>query len=297
MSEEIILPKEAEDFLNHLKIERGLSLNTLESYKNDLKDFFGFIKKNIREIEKDDIQRFLLRERELGHKATTTARKLVSIKNLYKFLIFEKIVNADPTETIESPKVIKSLPSYLTEEEVELLLNSIDLSTPIGLRDKAILEVLYATGMRVSELATLKKKNINMKGGFILVKGKGSKERIVPFGEVALKYLKLYLEEGRPKILKNKECEELFVTSRGKGMTRQNIFLMIEKYAKKCGIEKRLSPHTLRHSFATHLLKNGADLRALQILLGHSDISTTQIYTHIEQERLKKIYKKFHPRA
>lgn len=297
MNEEIVLPKEAEDFLNHLKIERGLSLNTVESYKNDLKDFFGFIKKNIREIEKDDIQRFLLRERELGHKATTTARKLVSIKNLYKFLIIEKVVNVDPTETIEPPKVIKSLPSFLTEEEVESLLNSIDLSTPIGLRDKAILEVLYATGMRVSELAALKKKNLNMKGGFIVVKGKGSKERIVPFGEVALKYLKLYLEEGRPKILKNKECDELFVTSRGKGMTRQNIFLMIEKYAKRCGIEKRLSPHTLRHSFATHLLKNGADLRAIQILLGHSDISTTQIYTHIEQERLKKIYKKFHPRA
>lgn len=297
MNEEIVLPKEAEDFLNHLKIERGLSLNTVESYKNDLKDFFGFIKKNIREIEKNDIQRFLLRERELGHKATTTARKLVSIKNLYKFLIIEKVVNIDPTETIEPPKVIKSLPSFLTEEEVESLLNSIDLSTPIGLRDKAILEVLYATGMRVSELAALKKKNLNMKGGFIVVKGKGSKERIVPFGEVALKYLKLYLEEGRPKILKNKECDELFVTSRGKGMTRQNIFLMIEKYAKRCGIEKRLSPHTLRHSFATHLLKNGADLRAIQILLGHSDISTTQIYTHIEQERLKKIYKKFHPRA
>ena len=296
MSDEI-LPEEVETFLNYLLVERGLARNSILSYKNDLKDIFSSIKKYPKELKRDDIKDYLSIQRKLGRGVATVSRRIVTLRNFYRFLLLEKIVEVDPTENIETPKAIKSLPSYLTEEEVELLLNAPDIKTILGIRDKAMFEVLYATGMRVSELVSLNKKNLNEAMGFFLVMGKGSKERIVPVGEIALDWIKKYLETSRPKILKGKECDALFVTSRGRAMTRQNVWILITSYARGAGITKHLSPHTLRHSFATHLLKNGTDLRSLQLLLGHSDISTTQIYTHIEQERLKEVYKKFHPRA
>lgn len=291
------LNKEAESFLNYLLVERGLSKNTIDAYSSDLKDFFAEVKKGALEITRDEIRDYLTLQKQTGKKNATAARKLVTLKNFYRFLLLEKVASVDPTENIESPKMIKGLPSYLTEEEVESLLKEPDTSKPLGIRDKAMLELLYATGIRVSELASLTTKGFNEAAGFILVMGKGSKERIVPVGEVAQDWVKKYVVEARQKILKNKVSDALFVTSRGGKMTRQNIFLMITSYARKAGITKHLSPHTLRHSFATHLLRHGADLRSLQILLGHSDISTTQIYTHIEQERLKEVYKKYHPRA
>lgn len=291
------LPIEMESFLNYLLVERGLAKNSIESYKNDLKDFFSFVKKGIYDIKRQDIMDYITIQKRAQKGVATVSRRIVTLRNFYRFLLLEKIVDFDPTENIETPKAIKSLPSYLTEEEVEILLNIPDISKPLGLRDKTMLEVLYATGMRVSELCSLTLKSLNDRAGFFLVMGKGSKERIVPVGEIALDWIKRYVFEARGKILKNKITDAFFVTSRGKAMTRQNIWILITSYARKAGITKRLSPHTLRHSFATHLLKNGADLRSLQILLGHSDISTTQIYTHIEQERLKEVYKKFHPRA
>ncbi len=296
-STRISINKEAESFLNYLLVERGLSRNTIEAYSLDLKDFFSKVKKGALEVTREEIRDYLALQRKTGKKSSTAARKLVTLKNFYRFLLLEKIATLDPTENIESPKTIKILPSYLTEEEVESLLKGPDTSKPLGIRDKAMLELIYATGIRVSELASLTVKGFNEAAGFILVMGKGSKERIVPVGEVAQDWVKKYLIEARQKILKNKVSDFLFVTSRGGRMTRQNIFLMITSYARQAGITKHISPHTLRHSFATHLLRHGADLRSLQILLGHSDISTTQIYTHIEQERLKEVYKKYHPRA
>lgn len=295
--EKRVLNKECESFLNYLLVERALAKNSVEAYKNDLIDFFEFTKKSPLEITREEIRDYLINQKKLGKKSTTAARKLVTLKNFYRFLLLEKIAISDPTENVESPKTIKTLPSYLTEEEVTSLLKAPDTSKPLGIRDKAMIELLYATGIRVSELASLTAKAFNEMAGFILVMGKGSKERIVPVGEVAQDWIKKYVIEARPKILKNKVSDALFVTSRGRKMTRQNIFLMITSYARQAGITKHLSPHTLRHSFATHLLRHGADLRSLQILLGHSDISTTQIYTHIEQERLKEVYKKYHPRA
>ncbi|MFB3851787.1 MAG: site-specific tyrosine recombinase XerD [Acidobacteriota bacterium] len=292
-----ILSKEAESFLNHLLVERGLAKNSVESYTRDLIDFFSEVKKEPLCVTREDIRDYLTLQRKAGRKSSTAARKLVTLKNFYRFLLLEKIAERDPTENIESPKTIKALPSYLTEDEVEALLKAPDTTKPLGIRDKAMIELLYATGIRVSELASLTTKGFNEVAGFILVMGKGSKERIVPVGEVAQDWIKKYFSEARPLILKKKVSDALFVTSRGGKMTRQNIFLMITSYARQAGITKHLSPHTLRHSFATHLLRRGADLRSLQILLGHSDISTTQIYTHIEQERLKEVYKKYHPRA
>jgi integrase/recombinase XerD len=291
------LPKEVESFLNYLTVERGLSTNSIGAYKNDLSSFFLEVKKEPLDVKRDDIRQYLSAEKKRGMSGSTTARRLVTLRNLYRFLLLEKIAVEDPTENIESPKSIKSLPSYLSEEEVERLLEAPDIKKNLGIRDKTMLELFYATGIRVSELASLNMEGLNMMAGYILVMGKGSKERIVPFGEVAGDWMKTYIAGSRLKILKNKESKCLFVTSRGKGMSRQNIWMLLERYAKVAGITKHLSPHTLRHSFATHLLRHGADLRSLQILLGHSDISTTQIYTHIEQERLKEVYKKYHPRA
>lgn len=291
------LPGDVESFLNYLTVERGLSNNSVDAYRNDLSSFFSEVHKAPVDVKRDEIRQYLSSQKKNGMSGSTTARRLVSLRNLYRFLLLEKIAAEDPTENIESPRSIKPLPSYLTEDEVDRLLEAPDVKKPLGVRDKTMLELFYATGIRVSELATLTLEGLNQMAGYILVMGKGSKERIVPFGEVAGDWLKTYMETARPKILKERESKSLFVTGRGKGMTRQNIWILLERYARVAGITKHLSPHTLRHSFATHLLRHGADLRSLQILLGHSDISTTQIYTHIEQERLKEVYKKYHPRA
>jgi integrase/recombinase XerD len=288
---------ELASFLDHLTVERGLSPKTIEAYRGDLLRFFASCRKPKERVKREDVRAFLARERAEGMSATTTARRLVALRTFYRFLLLERLVESDPTENVEPPRGLKRLPDYLTEEEVDGLLGAPDVSTKTGLRNRAMLEVLYATGIRVSELTGLTMDRYNAESGFLLVMGKGSKERVVPLGEVAQDWVERYRRESRPELLKKRESMALFVTAKSGQMTRQMVWIMITRYARQQGITKHLSPHTLRHSFATHLLEHGADLRSVQTLLGHADISTTQIYTHLEQERLKRIYKQFHPRA
>ena len=290
-----------DSFLAYITVEKGLSKNTLESYGRDVRKFLTFLEEGhietVHEIKYENILDFLSSFKKQGFSDTTTVRTIVSIKQFFKYLLLEKIIKEDPTSQIHTPKMKKSIPGVISLEDVEKVLASPDENTPEGLRDLAMLEVLYATGIRVSELINLKLNEVNFEMGFVIVYGKGSKERIVPMGEEAQEKLKTYMEHSRSTLLKQKDCKELFVTRRGKGMTRQGFWKLIKNYALKANITKPISPHTLRHSFATHLLERGADLRTIQIMLGHSDISTTQIYTHVENERLKEIHKKYHPRS
>jgi integrase/recombinase XerD len=291
------LPKELLQFLDHLTVERGLAAASVDAYRADLRRFFEGCKKAPKEVGREDVSAFLARERAEGHSAATAARRLVALRTFYRFLQLERQVQEDPTENVESPRGLKRLPQYLTAEEVERLLASPDVGGPTGVRNRAILEILYATGIRVSELTGLTLERYNPEAGYILVMGKGSKERVVPLGEVAQDWVERYRAESRPKLLKRGASRALFVSTRGAAMSRQMVWIVIGACARQAGITKHLSPHTLRHSFATHLLEHGADLRSVQLLLGHSDISTTQIYTHVEQERLKRIYRQYHPRA
>ncbi|MEK6224562.1 MAG: site-specific tyrosine recombinase XerD [Candidatus Dadabacteria bacterium] len=290
-----------DSFLTYLTVEKGLSKNTLESYGRDVRKFLLFLEegqiKTIQEIKYENILDFLSHFKKQGFSDTTTVRTIVSIKQFFKYLLLEKIIKEDPTSQIRTPKMKKSIPGVISLEDVERVLASPNESTPEGIRDLAMLEVLYATGIRVSELIWLKLNDVNFEMGFVIVYGKGSKERIVPIGGQAQEKLRTYMELSRPLLLKSRDSKELFVTRRGKAMTRQGFWKLIKNYALKAGITKQISPHTMRHSFATHLLERGADLRTIQIMLGHSDISTTQIYTHVENERLKEIHKKYHPRS
>jgi integrase/recombinase XerD len=290
-----------DSFLSYLAVEKGLSKNTLESYGRDVRKFVLYLDKNkiktVQDIKYGTILNFLSDFKKQGFSDTTTVRCIVSIRQFFKYLLVEKIIKEDPTSQIRTPRMKKSIPGVISLEEVERVLASPDESTPEGIRDTAMLEVLYATGIRASELTGLKLNDVNFEMGFVIVYGKGSKERIVPMGQKALEKLKPYMESSRPALLKTKESKALFVTRHGKGMTRQGFWKLIKTHAISSGIAKNISPHTLRHSFATHLLERGADLRSIQIMLGHSDISTTQIYTHVESERLKIIHKKYHPRS
>ena len=290
-----------DSFLSYLVVEKGLSENTLESYGRDLKKFLLFIKSrgitSAREVKYGDILDFMTRSREEGLNATTIVRSMVSVKQFFKYLLSEKVLSEDPTAHIKTPKMKKAIPGVISLDDVESILGAPDESTPEGLRDAAMLEILYATGIRVSELIGLKLNDVNFELGFVVVYGKGSKERVVPIGDKAREKLLSYLRDSRPSLLKGREAKALFVTRRGAGMTRQGFWKIIKAQALKAGVTKKISPHTLRHSFATHLLERGADLRTIQVMLGHSDISTTQIYTHVESERLKEIHKKYHPRS
>ena len=290
-----------DSFLSYLAVEKGLSENTLESYGRDVKKFIEYLDKNkvtaISDVEYRHIADFLALSKDKGFTATTIVRSIVSIKQFFKYLIIEKLITQDPASGIKTPRMKKSIPGVISLDDVESLLSAPDESTPEGIRDRAMFELLYATGIRVSELIDLKLNDVNFDHGYIVVYGKGSKERLVPVGEAARERMRIYLADGRPAILKSRDAKALFVTRRGKGMTRQGFWKLIKNYALKAGIKKKISPHTLRHSFATHLLERGADLRTIQIMLGHSDISTTQIYTHVESERLKEIHKKYHPRS
>ncbi|MCC6713330.1 MAG: site-specific tyrosine recombinase XerD [Candidatus Dadabacteria bacterium] len=290
-----------DSFLSYLVVEKGLSENTLESYGRDLKKFLLFIKSrgttSAREIKYGDILDFMTRSREEGLNATTIVRSMVSVKQFFKYLLSEKVLSEDPTAHIKTPKMKKAIPGVISLGDVESILAAPDESLPEGLRDAAMLEILYATGIRVSELIGLKLNDVNFELGFVVVYGKGSKERVVPIGDKAREKLLSYLRDSRPALLKARESKALFVTRRGAGMTRQGFWKIIKAQALRAGVTKKISPHTLRHSFATHLLERGADLRTIQVMLGHSDISTTQIYTHGESERLKEIHKKYHPRS
>ena len=283
------------EFLRYLLIDKGYSNNTIESYKRDLNKFLEYIKdKSIDKISKEDLKNYIkyLKKENLSEKSI--ARNISSLKSFYKFLVIEKYITHNPSDVLFLPKVKKSLPNTLTEDEVLKLLD-IELTDNFSYRNKAMLELMYATGLRVSELVNLKLQDIDFSQDIIRTFGKGSKERVIPIGDYAKEYLKKYIYEYRGGMLKRESCEYLFLNNHGKQMTRQGFFKIIKKIAKEKVINKDLSPHTLRHSFASHLLKYGADLRTIQELLGHSDISTTQIYTHITNEELKKNYNDFHP--
>lgn len=285
-------------FFNYLRVERGLSANTLVAYKNDiekLNHFADTIGKDLVSLEREDLVKYTQHLHKSGLEPKSVARALVTTRNLFKFLLLDGLLKRDPTTNLESPKSWQSLPKILSAEEVERLLASPDVELNTGLRDKAMLEILYATGLRVSELVALKTSDVNLDLGFVLTMGKGSKERTVPIGKSAISWTEKYLR-ARPGLLAGKSSSFLFISDKGLPLTRQSFWKLIVAYGEKAKIG-HVSPHLLRHSFATHLLENGADLRSVQMMLGHSDISTTQIYTHVTNERLREIYKKFHPRA
>lgn len=288
-------------FLHYLIVEKGLSKNTIEAYSHGLNRFLNYLRgkgtEEVREISKLDIREFLLFLKRKGLSSKTLARNLVSIRVFLRFLTEESILSANPAEEIESPKTAKTLPEILSLEEVETLLEQPDPQIPQGMRDRAMLEMLYATGMRVSELTRLQVNHVHLDAGYVLVYGKGSKERIVPIGNEAIKWARRYMGETRERLLKKRESPFLFVNRSGKPMSRQYFWKSIKAYGRRAGIRKRITPHLLRHSFASHLLERGADLRSVQLMLGHADISTTQIYTHVTGERLKKIHQRYHPRG
>jgi len=287
-----------DQFIDHLRVERGLAENTILAYNHDLVDFFDFLKRrgvSPIQISQQDLLSFI-GEKKTHLSSRSLARNLVSIRMFYRFLVSEGKIAVNPARLMVIPRLYRHLPDVLSRDETETLLLQPDTMTMAGKRDRAILELLYATGLRVTELIGLRMTNINLEAGYIRTMGKGAKERIIPMGTKAIDSLKEYLTNSRPSLLKRGEFPYLFLNSRGRPMTRQGLWKIIRNYALKGGIARTVTPHTLRHSFATHLLEGGADLRSVQIMLGHSDISTTQIYTHVARERLKEIHEKYHPR-
>jgi integrase/recombinase XerD len=287
-------------FIDHLYLERNLSKNTVASYMTDLNLFFAYIESSgksggILKANRGDIIEYLAFCRKSGLSYRTTSRYLSAMRAFYRFLIDEGIIKADPTVHIATPKAVLNLPEYLTLEEVEKLLSMPDESSPLGLRDRTMLELMYSSGLRVSELVELRMGSLDLQERCILVYGKGKKERVVPFGERAEELLRRYLDWGRGEILKNKNSEYIFLNARGEQLGRKGLWKIIKNYARFSGIRKNIKPHILRHSFATHLIQNGADLRVVQELLGHADISTTQIYTHLDRGTLIDFHRKFHP--
>lgn len=275
-------------------------MNTISSYGEDLKFYSEFLKNNhinsLAGVTKNEIINFMFQQKDKGLNANSISRGLTAIRVFHRFLVRERILKEDPTSLIDSPKLWKKIPDALSVNEIEALLTQPNIRQKQGLRDKAILEILYATGMRISEAANLKVDNVNLEVGFVRCIGKGNKERIIPLGKKAIEYIKKYLEFSRPKFLVKKESNFLFVSRFGRRISRQSLWKLIKRYAQEAKIKKPIKPHILRHSFATHLLEHGADLRSVQEMLGHSNISTTQIYTHINKDRLKTIHKTFHPR-
>jgi integrase/recombinase XerD len=278
--------------------EQGLSDNTLSAYGSDLKIFAHWLEdKSLLDVDTATVSKFLASRYQDGITSRSSARILSSLRRFYGYYIRENSISADPIALIEPPHIGKPLPHSLTELDVDLLLNAPDFNTVLGIRDKAMLEMLYATGLRVTELVSLQLDQISMRQGVVRIIGKGNKERLVPVGEEAMHWLENYLSHSRGLLMNSRQCPFVFVTNRAENMTRQAFWHIIKRHAKSAGIHKTLSPHTLRHAFATHLLNHGADLRVVQLLLGHSDLSTTQIYTHIARERLKDLHEKYHPRG
>lgn len=290
---------ELDTFIDQLWLQDGLSKNTLESYRFDLTSFALWLQtqhKQLLSVGQADIQQYLA-VRFPQSKARSMSRLIATLRRFYRYCLRENKIDTDPTLQIEAPKLPRSLPKSLSEDEVVALLNAPNLNEPAGLRDRAMLELLYACGLRVSELVSIQTTEISIADGVVRVTGKGSKTRLVPMGEEAADWISRYLKKARPDILQKRLCDALFVTNRGEAMTRQAFWYLIKRYALLAGINKPMSPHVLRHAFATHLLNHGADLRVVQMLLGHSDISTTQIYTHVARERLKKLHSQHHPRG
>ena len=290
-----------DQFINYLLVEKGLSKNTIAAYSADLTNYLDFLKKqgtaDLKSTDATLVLKHLITLRDRGLGPRSRSRHLVAIRGFYRFLVQEKVLENNPAKMVDLPKVGRKLPEILNVKQVVELLNTPDTSTPIGLRDSAMLELLYAAGLRVSELVQITTTNVNLEACFVRVLGKGSKERVVPIGQAAQKRLDSYLTEGRSALLKGRPSSYLFVTRLGKPMTRQGFWKILKYAARKAGISKNITPHTLRHSFASHLLERGADLRSVQVMLGHVDISTTQIYTHVAPEKLKAVHSQYHPRG
>ncbi|MCS6860219.1 MAG: site-specific tyrosine recombinase XerD [Abditibacteriales bacterium] len=288
-------------FLDHLRVERGLAENTLRAYRVDVEQFVAFLtglkRSSFAEADEGTVLRYLKQLRERGLADTSVARKLSALTTLYRFLVRERRLDADPTANLESAQVARRLPQTLTLAEVEKILSSPLPFTVLGVRDKAMLELLYATGLRVSELIGLNVNDVNLEAGFLRCIGKGNKERIVPVGAAARKALTDYLSFSRPQLAERTGERALFLTVRGRRFCRGNVQQLLQRHAQRAGITRRISPHVFRHTFATHLLEHGADLRSIQEMLGHADIATTQVYTHVSTEQLKEVYRKTHPRA
>lgn len=291
-----------EEFIHYLIVERGLAQNTVESYNRDLKGYIQYLQNveqihSLNDVRRSNILEYLAFLKDKGRASTTLARTIASIRACHQFLLREKRTEQDPTVHIDTPQTERKLPKILSTTEVDALLDTMDNKTSIGIRDKAMLELLYATGIRVTELVQLNIGDVNLTMGFVRCLGKGSKERIIPIGKLASDAISKYIELARGELLKKNRHDALFVNHHGKRLSRQGFWKILKKLAAQAKIEKALTPHTLRHSFATHLLENGADLRSVQEMLGHADISTTQIYTHVTKTRLKDIYSTYHPRA
>ncbi|HLZ20255.1 MAG TPA: site-specific tyrosine recombinase XerD [Smithellaceae bacterium] len=286
---------------NHLLLEKGASENTLEAYRRDLKRYLSYLESkgvtDINQATPQTVVDFLVQIRAEGLSANPMNRTLAALRGFYKFLLHDKVLDESPLANIELAKVWMRLPDTVSKDEMNLILSQPGDDSPAALRDRAMLELLYATGLRVSELIGLTMNNINWQVGFLVVMGKGGKERVVPVGKTAYDVVRRYLDEARPKLIKTRTTDVLFLNRFGKAFTRQGLWKIIIHYAQKAGLQKSVHPHTFRHSFATHLLEGGADLRAVQVMLGHSDISTTQIYTHVTKDRLKEIHRKYHPRG
>ncbi len=297
----LYLSKLIDQFLNYLLVEKGLSQATLESYSADLLRYADFMQQTGQDtVSAEDtalILKHLINLRNEGLGARSRARHLVSLRGFYRFLAHEKILRLDPSKLVDLPKTTLKLPDVLNQAEVQRLLNAPDGLKPSGLRDAAMLEVLYAAGLRVSELIHLKVQDVQLEAGFVRVMGKGSKERIVPIGQYAREKVLFYLEHARGRMVKERSSPYLFVARAGRPLTRQGFWKLLRRYARAAGLFKKVTPHSLRHSFASHLLEGGADLRAVQVMLGHADISTTQIYTHVAKDRLKELHRRFHPRG
>ena len=295
-NESIIL---IDNFIDNIWLEKGLSKNTLSAYNQDLSNFCFWLKgTSLKKVDRIKLLDYLTYRFEQGYSSRSTARTLSSLRAFYAFLVAKNIISENPTSKVDSPKLGSSLPKILSEEDVDKLINAPDTKTPIGLRDKAMLEILYACGLRISELISLNVLNLNIRQGLVRVMGKGKKERMVPMGEQALECVSDYLTYGRDQFFKgNQSSSYLFLSKRGTGMTRQAFWYRIKKYALQSGVDESLSPHTLRHAFATHLLNHGADLRTIQLLLGHTSLSTTQIYTEVAIHRMKELHQEHHPRG
>lgn len=290
-----------DQYLNYLLVEKGLSGSTIDSYARDLSRYVRFLRANkistIADSDTPAILKYLLTLRDQGLGIRSRARHLVTLRGFYRFAVQEKFLKKDPTRIVELPKFGVKLPDVLSFEEIKTILNLPDIKTPKGLRDAAMLELLYAAGLRVSELLNIKMSEINLESGFVRIFGKGGKERVVPIGSHAGQKIQNYIAHGRPMLLKEALSPYLFVARAGNPMTRQGFWKLLKRYGGRAGIRKEITPHSLRHSFASHLLEGGADLRAVQMMLGHVDISTTQIYTHVARNHLKQMHEKYHPRG
>ena len=290
-----------DDFINYLAVERGLAENTLLAYGRDLSKYMEFLSEQdvseVTRVERKHVTDFMYDQKEKKLSTNSVCRSLAAVKTFHRFLVREQVVKDDPTNLVETPKVWTRVPDVLTSKEIERILSAAEGKDKQIIRDRAILELFYASGMRVSELSDLKFQNIDLDTGFVRCIGKGSKERIIPIGLRAREAVRAYCERVRPSLCRGEEPVFLFLSRLGKRISRQSVWKIIKKYARKANIDKEIKPHTLRHSFATHLLENGADLRSVQEMLGHSDISTTQIYTHVDKERLKMVHREFHPRG